>query len=185
MVFLGVDQSLNATGLCLVTRDGRELQSSTVDPGAFTGGERLVMIKNALVTACVAVDWEIEGAALEGYSMGSVNRPFDLGEVGGIIRLVLAENHVPYVVAAPVLVKMFATGNTGASKEAMIKAAKAAGASPDNDNEADAFFLARVARAYHSKVDMLRQEMDAIRALKEPPSRTTRRRPRKLIANAI
>lgn len=185
MPFLGVDQSLNGTGLCLLASDARVAHLSTVDPGNLVDGKRLVAIKDALVTLCRSVEWRLDFAALEGYSMGSVNRPFDLGEVGGIIRLILTDNDIPYVVVPPVLVKSFATGTPGAPKEAMVAAAKALGVTPHTDDEADAFFLARIARAYHSKVDMSRREMDVVHALKNPKPRAPRKRPRKLIANAI
>lgn len=185
MPFLGVDQSLNGTGLCLLASDASSARLSTVDPGDLVGGKRLVAIKDALVALGRSVEWRLDFAAIEGYSIGSVNRPFDLGEVGGIIRLILMDNGVPYVIVPPVQVKQFATGATSATKDAMIAAAKALGASPDNDNEADAFFLGRLARAYHSKVEMSRREMDVIHALKNPKARAPRRRPRKLIPNAI
>jgi Holliday junction resolvasome RuvABC endonuclease subunit len=185
MPFLGIDQSLNGTGLCLLAPTGAAIALSTVDPGNLDGGRRLAVIRDALVAACKSIDWKLDFAALEGYSMGSVNRPFDLGEVGGIIRLTLTDHGIPYVVVPPVIVKMFATGTTGATKEAMEDAAEALGATPGNDNEADAFFLARLARAYHSKVDMTRREMDAVHTLKNPKARAPRRKPRKLVANAI
>lgn len=185
MSFLGIDQSPNGTGMCLLAADGRAMSLSTVDPGGLVGGKRLVFIKDALVALCRSVEWRVDFATLEGYSMGSVNRPFDLGEVGGIIRMVLADNEIPYEVVPPANVKMFATGAAGATKDAMIAAARALGAAPGNDNEADAFFLARVARALHSKTDMTRREMDAVHALKNPKARASVRRPRKLIPNAI
>lgn len=185
MPYLGVDQSLSATGLCLVGVDGNVVQLATVDPGNLVGGKRLVVVKNALVKMCRSVDWKVAGAAMEGYSIGSINRPFDLGEVGGIIKMVLAENDIPHVIVAPAILKMFATGTPGATKERMEEAAKALGAAPDNDNEADAFFLARTARAYHSQVEMTRREMDAIHALKNPPKRAVKKKPRKLIPAAI
>ena len=185
MPFLGIDQSLNGTGLCLLATDASSARLSTVDPGNLVGGKRLVAIKNALVALCRSVEWRLDFAALEGYSIGSVNRPFDLGEVGGIIRLILTENGIPYEIVPPVQVKQFATGTTGATKEVMVAAAQALGATPSTDDEADAFFLARIARAYHSKVEMSRREMDVIHALKNPKTRAPRKKPRKLIPNAI
>lgn len=185
MPFLGVDQSPNGTGLCLLATDASSARLSTVDPGNLVGGKRLVAIKDALVTLCRSVEWRLDFAAIEGYSMGSVNRPFDLGEVGGVVRLTLTDNGIPYVVVPPVQVKQFATGITGASKEAMVAAAQVLGASPGGDDEADAFFLARIARAYHSRVEMSRREMDVIHALKNPKTPAPRKKPRKLVANAI
>ncbi len=185
MPFLGIDQSLNGTGLCLLATDASSARLSTVNPGNLVGGKRLVAIKDALVALGRSVEWRLDFAAIEGYSMGSVNRPFDLGEVGGIIRLILTDNNVSYEIVPPVLVKKFATGTTGATKDVMVAAAKALGVMPNTDDEADAYFLARLARAYHSKVEMSRREMDVVHALKNPKVRTAHKKPRKLIANAI
>lgn len=185
MPFLGIDQSLSATGLCVVDDAKDVLMMTTVDPGALIGGRRLVAIKDALIAAIRGTRAGIGHAALEGYSMGSINRPFDLGEVGGIIRMVLADVDIPYVVVPPVIVKVFATGTTGATKDKMIEAAKSSGVCPKNDNEADALFLARIAHAFAHGPDQVRREMEAIRMLKNPKPQAPKRRPRKLVPAAV
>lgn len=185
MAFLGVDQSLTATGLCLLSSQAEIVALSTVNAGSVIGGQRLVVIKNALVAMCHSVDWKIAGAAIEGYSIGSINRPFDLGEIGGVVRMVLAERGILYSIVPPVLVKKFATGTTGADKDRMVKAAVALGATPDNDNEADALFLAKFALVLAGYATTRRCEMEAVHDFQHPHRRAPKRRLRKLVQAAI
>ncbi len=181
MAFLGVDQSLNATGVCRIDEDGRITASATVDPEGHIDGERLHLIKRAVSTFAA----DIKFAALEGYSYDSVGRVFELGEIGGVLKVLLLELSIPYVVVPPVLVKKFATGNTSASKDDMVVAAKARGYAFDDDNQADAFFLACIARAFHKDVPRYRCEMEVLRSLRNGPTKKPRRRARRLIKAAV
>lgn len=185
MRFLGIDQSLNGTGLCVLTDAGQLVTSATVIPGELhelRDGERLMFIK----AACLSMLPEVGFAALEGYSYGSVGRVFELGEIGGVIKVLLLEHKIPYVVVPPILLKKFATGTTHATKEAMLAAAIKRGHDfGDNDDQADAFFLAHVARAYAKNAPTHRCEMDVLRTLRNPPKAKNKRRARRLIKNAI
>jgi len=175
MAFLGIDQSLNATGLCLIGEGGDVRTVTTADPGDRRDGERLAHIRSVVDGMLLLVT----AAAVEGYSYASVGRVFELGEVGGVIKALLAERRVPYVTVPPVLVKKFATGLAFATKEAMLRAAATCGASVSNDNEADAFFLARIARAWHVGNATVRREAEVIRTLRTPPADKKPRRPRR------
>lgn len=87
----------------------------------------------------------IQGVAIEGYSVGSVNRPFDLGEVSGVLRqTVYTATGLECVVVPPSTLKKYATGLSHASKEQMIDALRRHYAT-DDDNIADAVWLARYA----------------------------------------
>ena len=182
-MFLGIDQSLNGTGLCVLTDVGRLVVSATVTPDELRDGERLVFVKTAVASVLAGVTF----AALEGYSYGSVGRVFELGEMGGVIKVLLIEHKIPFVVVPPVLLKKFATGTTYATKDAMLSAALNRGHDfGDADDQADAFFLARVALAYTSNAPTHRCEMDVLRTLRNPPKdKKTKRRARRLIKNAI
>jgi crossover junction endodeoxyribonuclease RuvC len=145
MVFLGIDQSLTGTGLCVLSDDGSMVATALVSTNDLRDGERLVFIKTAVAALLPGVEF----ATLEGYSYDSVGRVFELGEIGGVIKVLLLEHRVPYVVVAPVLVKKFATGSAHANKDKMLEAAVRCGHDfGDNDDQADAFFLARIALAY-------------------------------------
>jgi Holliday junction resolvasome RuvABC endonuclease subunit len=130
---------------------------------------------------------EVEFAALEGYSYNSVGHVFELGEVGGVIKVLLIEHMLPYVVVPPVLVKKFATGSVHANKDAMLAAAVQRGHDfGDNDDQADAFFLARIALAYAKNAAEHRCEMEVLHTLRNPPKdKKPKRRVRRLIKNAV
>ena len=108
-------------------------------------------------------------AALEGYSIGSQNRPFDLGEVGGVIRLCLTLNHVQYLVVAPKALKKFVTGKgDSADKEAMRRATKKKwSVDIDQNDECDAYGLAKVAQAYDLRDTTNRAELEVLHALSD------------------
>lgn len=187
MTFVGVDQSLNATGICVISDEGAVRTLLTVEHK--TGGAsdvKLLSIRRAVISALS----ECRFAALEGYSYDSVHRAFDLGEVAGTVKVALLEHAVSYVVVPPVTLKLFATGTAHAPKEDMIAAAKALDVDPgEDDNQADALFLARVARAMLLGSDRKRHEMEAIHSLKQSSSgkqhKRGPRRARRLIKNAL
>jgi crossover junction endodeoxyribonuclease RuvC len=181
MSFLGIDQSLNATGICRMDDVGSVVALATVNPGDAKDGARLILVKRAIA----AIASEIEFAALEGYSYDSVGRVFELGEIGGVVKVLLIESNIPYVVVPPSMLKKFATGNSSASKEDMVDTAKERGCMTTDDNQADAFFLACIARAYAKGTARSRCEMDVVHALKNPTPKKTKRRVRRLVKAAI
>ena len=181
MGFLGIDQSLNATGICRIDVDANVIALATVTPDGLRDGQRLAFIKRAVASMASVVEF----AAIEGYSYDSVGRVFELGEIGGVIKVLLVEANIPYVVVPPVLVKKFATGTATAGKPAMMLAARAMGAHIADDNQADAFFLAHIARAYSQKTARRRCEMEVIHTLSHPQPKKIRRRLRRLVNAAI
>jgi Holliday junction resolvasome RuvABC endonuclease subunit len=154
---------------------------ATVDPQGARDGERLMFVKQAVA----AMTNEVSFAALEGYSYDSVGRVFELGEVGGVLKVLLHERNIEYVVVPPALLKKFATGNASASKEDMVDAAKQRGCAAADDNQADAFFLAHVARAYIRGGAPRRCELEVLHALRNPSAKKSRRRVRRLVKAAI
>jgi Holliday junction resolvasome RuvABC endonuclease subunit len=88
-------------------------------------------------------------AVIEDYSLGGPGRisMIRLGEIGGVVRTRLFELDIPMVLVRPSTLKRFATGRGDADKPAMVAAAVARGATPRNDDEADAFHARRMGRA--------------------------------------
>jgi len=182
MVFLGIDQSLTGTGICVLSDEGKLVASATVTPDDLRDGTRLAFIKTAVASLLSGVQF----AALEGYSYNSVGHVFELGEIGGVLKVLLVEHDISYVVVPPVLVKKFATGSAYADKEKMLEAAVRCGHDfGDNDDQADAFFLARIALAYAKNTARHRCEMEVLHTLRNPPKAKAKRRVRRLIKNAI
>lgn len=170
MTFLGIDQSLTSPGFAVLGAEGDDpLHLQALRTAPRRGAERLGYI------------WEVlEGllaqhgpayAALEGYSMASLNRPFDLGEVGGVIRLCLQQAAVPFVVVPPTSLKKFITGKGVATKQVMRSHTKEKyGIDIPQDDMCDAYGLAQVARACHRGDSSVRSELEVIRNLTAKPS---------------
>lgn len=179
MSYLGIDQSLNGTGLCSISDAGAVIGASTITQGARDGDRRLVEIR-----ARIDEMLPVAGAAMEGYSFDSPHRAFDLGEVAGVVKCLLVERGVPFVVVPPSTLKKFATGVSSASKDEMLAAARGLGVVLEDDNQADALFLARVARALHHG-HTSRRELEALVSLRDTSPRRRPRRARRLVPNAI
>jgi Holliday junction resolvasome RuvABC endonuclease subunit len=183
VLFLGVDQSLNATGLCLLSKD-RDPYLKTVDPGPARGVERLRYVKNVVETFLEA---GVQFVAFEGYSYDSVGRVFELGEMGGVLKLLACENNVPMIIVPPATLKKFATSNAGADKSAMVtQAALEMGIPPADDNQADAFFLALIARHVHLRDQpSTRVRAEVLQKLICPSAKPPKRRLRRLVKNSL
>lgn len=181
--YLGIDASLEGTGLCLINNAGHVLRAETVSTG-LRGVARLAAIKNR---TDLFVPHDVEFAAMEGYAYHAVGSVFELGEVGGVLRLLVHERRVTYVDVPPINLKKFATGFTSANKDHMISAAQEAGARPEDDNQADAYFLARIALAcmHRTAVPLKRSQMDIVHRLLHPPAKKSKRRARRLVKNAV
>lgn len=137
----GLDLSLGHTGVAdaagTVTLTTRSL-----------GMERLVELRERVLVR-VRVG-EADLVAIEGYSMGTARQnshAHALGELGGVIRLVLWEVGIPYVDIPPAVLKKYATGKGNANKGMVLEAAsKRSGLDfGGDDNRADAWWLRALA----------------------------------------
>lgn len=182
MGYLGIDQSLSATGLCLLASDGTFMTAMTVDTDKARDATRLLLIKRALTTILP----EVVFATLEGYAYGAVGHVFELGEVGGVTKVTLLEAGIEFRTVAPVQLKKFATGYGSASKDDMLDAARKSGHDFGfDDNQADAFFLARIAYMYSIPAGGTRCEREVLHALKNPVKKKAPQRVRRLVKNAV
>jgi Holliday junction resolvasome RuvABC endonuclease subunit len=183
MLFLGIDPSLNGTGLCLTSSDGVITHLETVRPGSRRGAERLAYVKasvEALLTS------KIKFVGIEGYAYDCVGRVFELGEIGGVLRLLLYEKQCTYIEVAPASLKKFAVNCAAARKETMVHATMAEGISVSDDNQADAFFLAMIARYFYMDVTAsTRARLEVIHRLKHPPKKKPVRHLRTLLKDAL
>jgi crossover junction endodeoxyribonuclease RuvC len=179
MHYLGVDQSLREPGVALLTPDGRVVIGTSTKVGVtLRGGARLAAIRSFILKTVGGLD--IAFAALEGPSLNSTHREFDLGEVSGVVRAEVYHSwSVEPLVVAPTQLKLYATGRAGADKEDVINAVNGWGFPTDNDNIADAVVLAHIARAVHQEVRCAtRHQQDVVAALRNPrpPARRARRK---------
>lgn len=146
-LYLGVDPSLRCPGFALVDDAGVLVASSHHATGELRGAERLASLDDALLNFILPYRSWIVRTAIENYSIGSNNRPFDLGEVGGVYRLRLYRMGLDYIEVPPTSMKKFVTGNGNATKESVsIFLGRNYGITLQQPDEADAAGLALYAR---------------------------------------
>jgi Holliday junction resolvasome RuvABC endonuclease subunit len=140
MNVLAVDQSLVESGVTV--KDGRlcDYVSSTIKP-KMRGVERLQFIRDAL--ADLIEKHEIQEVIMEGYSFASQGRSvFDLGELGGVLKVMFYDLGLPLHIIDPSTLKKFVVGKGNAKKEEMLlKIYKRWGLEFKNHNVADSFAL--------------------------------------------
>jgi crossover junction endodeoxyribonuclease RuvC len=142
---LALDLSLTHTGVC---SDG---ETSCISTAGLRGVVRLDHIVRQVQSLARGVDVVV----LEGYSYGSRGRSvFDIGELGGGVRLLLHRLDIPFVEVPPSTLKKYATGQGNAGKDAMIaEAVRRFGFPGHSNDEADAWLLWCLARqAYGAPV---------------------------------
>lgn len=140
--FVGVDQSLRSTGVCILRAAGTKL--TTIKPKKLRGPQRLSYIRDELTE--FLEDEDIQYAALEQGAYAGSGRVFQLGGVSAVVQLVLYDLGVDYAIVAPNQLKTHFVGYADAKKDWIQDAAEEElGWRPNND-EADAYALARIAR---------------------------------------
>lgn len=170
MIIIGIDPSLTSTGACAMGYDG-VLFSSKAITSKYEGMKRLHDIKEQLQTYLYPNDPDKKIVVfIEGYSFGSQNGREALGELGGMIRLMLFEEGIEYVDIPPTSLKKFATGKgTGDKVPMAISVLKTWGVDFPTTDQTDAYALCQLGRGYLGLVNDLpvfRQE--AIDAIKHP-----------------
>lgn len=152
-IIMGFDLSLRKTGVAIVWNLGHHTLLIE-PPDELRDGPRLVYIERAMRRLLHAFDPNY--AVIEGYSYGSATGQFALGEVGGIARLVLSGNDIPYAVVPPTTLKKYVTGIGNANKIAMaLQLNKDLNIPLHDDNEVDALCLAAMgSHLYH--LDLLK-----------------------------
>lgn len=152
---LGLDLSCTRSGVALPT--GRTL---SIAGGDADRGRRLHHIAGAVTR--IARTYAPRLAVLEDYAPNSKGRlsTIRLAEVGGAVRMMLYELDLPFVVIGTGQLKRWATGNGNAPKERMVDAALAAGGTPANHDEADAYLLRAVALHALDGHDLLDHQPD-------------------------
>lgn len=121
---IGIDPSLTRTGVSYMLNDTMVTQA-LVTKGS-NGVKRLFALRKEL---CDVIEPHLHFPTLcvvEGYSMGmggrQIGRYFDIGELGGMIKMLLYEYGIDTVIVPPKTLKVFATGNGNAKKEEMVDA---------------------------------------------------------------
>jgi crossover junction endodeoxyribonuclease RuvC len=143
MIVLGIDLSLTGTGLSVVEGD-RLLFSECYKPKNKSGPTRLIEIRHKVSET---IDkYQPELICIEGYSFGSRGRAlFQIGELGGLIRVLLHKTGIKWLEITPSQVKKFAAGVGNCGKDIIMQQVyKRWGMEFKTSDEADAFILAKI-----------------------------------------
>lgn len=112
---------------------------------------RLGLLYDRMHAALLTTDQgAISLAVIEGYAFAAKGKTFQIGEMGGVIRLALVARKVPFVVVASSSLKKFVMGQGSKPGQRIEKVQMAVavnkrwGVTAHNDNEYDAYGLARV-----------------------------------------
>lgn len=149
---IGLDISLNATGVCIVHGDptkqaghGLYVRAKLIDVGKkLRGPERLSVVTNQVWR--LVEQWRLAkpGAlfVIEGYAY-SASHAHSMGELGGCIRKTIWEHGGNILVVPPTTLKKFVTGKGNGDKNLMLKHVyKRWGYDAEDDNQCDAFACA-------------------------------------------
>lgn len=147
MNILSLDLSLTSTGY---SHNGETGVLSFDEKGAH----RLWLMKRAVED--LVIRNSIDVVVLEGYSFASRNsQAHSIGELGGVIRLLLWELGKPVVVIPPTCRAKFATGKGNASKNEVISSVSAktgkVWSNPGADDKCDAWIMEEMVLSYLSK----------------------------------
>ena len=166
--FIGLDLSLTSSGVCIIDESYNVIYSARIKTSKKRGMERLEYILEKVKESIKNID----AIAIENYSFGVRNSSSltGLGELGGVIKLMLYKKGKDYVLASPGQVKKYATGKGNAKKSLMLmKVFKKYHEEFTNSDECDAYVLARIARDVFSEDNnsLLEYEKEVIDKLKK------------------
>lgn len=155
MKVIGIDASLTGTGICTMLIDwptGEVVSHKTEHlKNSLTGPERLAYIREKVKDAIERTGIMLDPAffvTIEDYAYSKGDHAHQIGELGGVLRLMFHENNYRWKAINPSHVKQFTTGKGNAGKEDMAVDIYAQwGQRFGSNDEADAYAIAQIARA--------------------------------------
>lgn len=154
-IVMGIDPSLTSTGV-VVLENGNLILHETLEVKE-KGIARLLTLQNILQNKLQLFSPSL--VVVEGYAFARSNQAHQMGELGGMIRMLLTQKQVPWLEVAPSQAKKFATGKGNAAKELILmNVLKRWGVEFDSSDEADAFVLAKIGQAVLGDIKGLTQE---------------------------
>lgn len=177
-IFVGIDQALNKIGVCVLLGGVSVSLHLIKTPRHLRGTERLTFLRDQLQAQLSPHQGQITHAALEAQSLGSLGDIDQLGQINGIVQVVLADLGVAHpTLVPPATLKKFVTGHGSASKSRMMQASiKYWGITIEQDDLCDAHGLARVAEEVHEQRSTIRHQVEAAQSLTRPRKKRLRRK---------
>lgn len=148
VTYMGLDLSLTSSGIAELGPGGAVRAVHTLKPGKHKMLDRILNLSSQL--AAVLPEGRVV-ACVEGYAMGQFGgMQFDRAEWAGQAKLMLYQTgRCITLLVPPGTLKLYATGNGNAKKDAVCDAAyQQFGPVFSNDDEADALMLADLAMTW-------------------------------------
>lgn len=120
---LGIDPSLQSTGWSF--RDGARVRTGTIKaPKGMLGPERLHYVKDEIWKLIARYNPDL--VAYEDYAKGKggMGRTFDIGELGGVLKLFFYENGIDVMLVSPSALKKAITGRGNADAAKLVDGRK-------------------------------------------------------------
>ncbi len=175
--YLGVDASLTSTGLAFLEEKG--LATCTLAPKC-RGTERLDWYEGAMTDALRV--YRPTAVILEGYAFARPNQAHQMGELGGVLRLLFWRAGLPLYLIAPNTLKKFVTGHGQGGKGPIpLYLFKRWGVTVEQEDEADAAGLAFLGLYAESpeipRIMAQREALEKVNAVRPPLAPRIRSRP--------
>jgi len=176
--YAGFDLSLTASGIVVLDSKGN-VKERTVIKVKTRAEERLDDILREIRS--IISTYHIKLVCIEGYATGAMGKTFHIGELGGVVRHFLYKMKIPYIDPKPTQVKKYATGKgggEGGSKDQVtLHVFKNWNFEATDNNEADAYVLARIALGLtgHDK-NLKKYQQEVIDQIHNPPEKKAKKR---------
>lgn len=171
-LFVGVDQALRKIGLAIIGGGHVARLQLIIPPDDLRDAHRLQYLEDALNHALEGHN-NVAGAAMEGQSYGSDGQLDQLGQIAGVVKLLLLRRYdIAPLVVPPATLKKFVTGGGQADKSAMMRATKVYwDLEVTQDDLCDAHGLAQIAQEFYAPSSKYRHQIEAVATLRRPPKR--------------
>ncbi len=151
MFFLGLDLSLNASGVVLINEDYTIIKELVISE-KYKGTDRLFLNEKQLLDFISGYEKNIKLTCIESPAFKAEGNLVDLGKWAGCVELALYKLGIKNIWASPSQGKKYASGkyDKNSSKAVIIKNVyKNFNEDFDNDNLCDAYVLARIAHDFY------------------------------------
>lgn len=175
IVTYGLDLSLSSTGFCKLD-NGSNVDLKTIYTKALSKGdfpndlERMKFISNEILTR---ISTGVSLICVEDYFVPQNKLQFGsaikLIGLGTLVRMALYESGLPFIIVSPSQIKKFGTGKGNCDKNMVLREVyKKWQVDAKDDNQADAYVLARIAESIMKKnlgiSTLLKYEQDVVSA---------------------
>lgn len=146
---IGMDPSLTSFGVAY--KVGDRYMANALRPKDLRGYERLAFLEEAV--EAVVDKYQPSLVAYEDYAMGGVGRVFHIGELGGVIKMLLLRRGIDILCVPPTSLKLFTTGKGGgksaeSKQRVAVAVQEATGQTFKNSDEYDATALLLLGESY-------------------------------------